>query len=246
MYNKNIILSDFNERLKGRFCMIGKKLFGGMLCITCLLFGTSAALAADEESVENPAVSQVVAAQSIQGESVATLNQMRALAWKHNHLAPDLAPYYLKMGEKYGIRGDVAFCQAALETNWWRYDGLVRARQYNYSNLGKLYEKAIPNENINGANHYCVWYMVGDNGASFATPEDGVEAQFQHLYGALTNDPLPAGFYLKDSGFNEMERGTAVNWDDLEPIGPCELTEDMSYGETIVQDFYAEMLQLKK
>ena len=228
--------------------MIGKKLVGGMLCMVCLLFGTAGAFAAEgEESIAaDPIAAQVTAAQSIQGESVATLNQMRALAWKHNHLAPDLAPYYLKMGEKYGIRGDVAFCQAALETDWWRYTGLVRARQYNYSNLGKLYEKAVPNEDIHGANHYCVWYMVGDNGASFATPEDGVEAHFQHLYAALTGEPLPEGFHLRDCSFNVMERGTALNWDDLEPVGPCELTEGMSYGETIVQDYYAQMLQLKK
>ena len=72
---------------------------------------------------------------SILGEPMVSSQQLRALALKNNPNAPDLADLYIKIGKEYGVRGDIAFCQAAKETGWWQYGGLVEPEQYNYCGL---------------------------------------------------------------------------------------------------------------
>lgn len=53
---------------------------------------------------------------SIMGESMVSSAELKRLALKNNPNAPDLADLYIKIGKEYGIRGDIAFCQAAKET----------------------------------------------------------------------------------------------------------------------------------
>lgn len=56
---------------------------------------------------------------SIFGQPRVSAEKMRAYAARRNPQAPDVAGMYLEMGARCGIRGDVAFCQAMLDTHTW-------------------------------------------------------------------------------------------------------------------------------
>lgn len=136
---------------------------------------------------------------AIMGTAEATAGQMLAYLRKVNPDAPDLTELYLDIGERYGIRGDMAFAQAIKETGYWRFGGSVSASQNNYAGIG----------------------AVGSTvqGASFPTREEGVEAHIQHLYGYATDAPLPKGTVIVDPRFELLElaglRGAAPYWEDL-------------------------------
>lgn len=136
---------------------------------------------------------------AIMGKAEATAGQMLAYLRKVNPEAPDLTELYLDIGQRYGVRGDMAFAQAIKETGYWRFGGSVSASQNNYAGIG----------------------AVGSTvqGASFPTPEEGVEAHIQHLYGYATDAPLREGTVIVDPRFELLElaglRGSAPYWEDL-------------------------------
>ncbi|MFC0216423.1 glucosaminidase domain-containing protein [Paenibacillus chartarius] len=135
----------------------------------------------------------------ILGAPTMTADQMRQYVRSVNPSAPDYAELYLSIGRRYHVRGDLAFAQSILETNYWRFGGSVNASQNNFAGLGSTSRT--------------------EAGASFPTPELGIEAQIQHLYGYATAAPLPAGTTLVDPRFSILQsaglRGTAPNWEDL-------------------------------
>lgn len=177
----------------------------------------------------------------IMGESVATSEQLRTVLRKNNPNAPDLVDLYLSIGKEYGIRGDLAFCQAAKETGWWRYGGLVKPEQNNYCGLGATGRPATGEENLNGANPNRVWFIEGDHGAYFRTPADGVEAHIQHLYAYATKQPLPRGKEIIDPRFTLVTRGIAPKWIDLN--GRWAVPGN-NYGQSIISDYYGQAVPL--
>lgn len=78
----------------------------------------------------------------------------------------ELVYLYLKEGQEEGIRGDLALCQALLETGNFTYGGLVTFEQNNFCGLGSTGK--------------------GFKGASFKTAAIGVEAHLQHLMAYAT------------------------------------------------------------
>jgi len=46
--------------------------------------------------------------------------RMQAYVRRRNPHAPEVAELYVRVGEAYGVRGDVAFCQSVYETQAWR------------------------------------------------------------------------------------------------------------------------------
>ncbi|WP_277673624.1 glucosaminidase domain-containing protein [Piscibacillus halophilus] len=126
--------------------------------------------------------------------------------------APDIANYYLELGKKYSVRGDVAFAQAILETDYFRFTGLVQPDQNNYAGIG-----ATGPEN---------------SGASFETPEEGVRAHIQHLYAYASNRSLPEGEELVDPRFDLVTRASAPTWFGLN--GKWAVPGD-SYGQSIIR-----------
>ena len=78
----------------------------------------------------------------------------------------EIVELYLKEGAEEGIRGDLALCQALLETGNFTYGGLVTPEQNNFCGLGSTGK--------------------GFKGASFATAAEGVEAHLQHLMAYAT------------------------------------------------------------
>ncbi len=107
----------------------------------------------------------------------------------------ELVNLYLSIGEKYGVRGDIAFCQAIKETNWFRFTGDVKSDQNNFCGLGAT---------GNGA-----------EGEHFFSPQIGVRAHIQHLFAYATKDNIPQGETIVDPRFSLVNRGSAIKWTGL-------------------------------
>ena len=136
--------------------------------------------------------------ESILGEAQIDARTLWLFVRRHNADFPiEIAEAFLSIGRSYGIRGDVALCQAIIETGWFRFaDGTaVTPDPHNYCGLG-----------VTGR---------GQRGASFETIEDGVRAHLQHLYAYASTDPLPSGEPLLDPRFSLVKRGVASSWHDL-------------------------------
>lgn len=209
--------------------------------------------AVDKPAVDEPGQNLDMEA-LIMGEAQVSAKQLRALLYKNNPNAPDLVDLYLQIGAKYGVRGDLAFCQAAKETGWWRFTGIVQPWQNNYCGLGATGVAATGEEDLLGADPSRVRYEAGVHGAIFATPADGVEAQIQHLYAYATRKPLPDWATLVDPRFSKVTRGCAPRWIDLggkwaypgydrnkySSLEEAFANQD-TYGHSIIKHYYAQM-----
>lgn len=134
----------------------------------------------------------------IQGLPQVDAETMTRFVARHNpSFDPSLARMFIDIGRRYGIRGDVALCQAILETGWFRFaDGTaVCPSQYNYCGLGVT--------------------RGGMKGAAFESMEQGVTAMMQHLFAYCTTAPLPDDDLLVDPRFSLVARGSATTWEDL-------------------------------
>ena len=178
------------------------------------VLGSNVHAAADDEDsigpwdvIESPSVqytepdtalSSAEAAMMILGEPTVDAETMWRFVNKVNPDFPiEIAQAYIEVGRRYGIRGDIALCQAVIETGWFRFaDGTaVRPEQHNYCGLGV--EKR------------------GMTGCSFSSIEEGVTAQLQHLYAYAADTPLPDGEKMVDPRFKLVKRGCAQSWHDL-------------------------------
>lgn len=172
----------------------------------------------------------------IRGQSVLNADQLQALMLENNPNAPrELPALYLRIGAEYGIRGDIAFCQAAKETGWWKYGGLVQPYQNNYCGLSATGQAATGLEDLRGADPDRVRLENGVHGAIFQTPEAGVEAHIQHLYAYACREPLPDGKSLLDPRYILITRGIAPLWSDLNGRWAV---PGIGYGESILLDYY--------
>lgn len=172
----------------------------------------------------------------IMGQSVLNAEQLLALMVKNNPGAPrELPALYLRIGAEYGIRGDIAFCQAAKETGWWKYGGLVQPNQNNYCGLSATGQAATGSEDLRGADPSRVRFENGVHGAIFSTPAAGVEAHIQHLYAYACSKNLPPGKSLLDPRFVLVSRGIAPCWSDLNGRWAV---PGVGYGESILLDYY--------
>ena len=147
---------------------------------------------------ENPTGNSIENSMSILGEAIVDAESMWRFVSEVNADFPiELARHYYEVGSIYGIRGDIALCQAIIETGWFRFDKgtAVQPHQHNYCGLGVL--------------------KRGMQGHSFDTPRDGVTAQIQHLYAYASTSPLPTGEKKLDKRFGLVNRGSAMTWEDL-------------------------------
>lgn len=109
----------------------------------------------------------------------------------------EVAEAFFSIGERYGIRGDIALCQAIIETGWFRFDNgtAVKPSAHNYCGLGVK--------------------KRGDKGCRFHSVEEGVTAMIQHLYAYACSDRLPKGEKMVDPRFGYVSRGCAPTWERL-------------------------------
>ncbi|PWK08370.1 S-layer homology domain-containing protein [Tumebacillus permanentifrigoris] len=146
----------------------------------------------------------------ILGQPEATAFQLRNYLHQVNPSAPDYSTWYLTIGRKYGVRGDIAFCQSLLETNYWRFGNLVLPEQNNFAGIGA----------VGGA----------ERGNVFPTPQAGIEAQIQHLYAYSSSLPLPANTVQIDPRFGLVTRGIAPAFENLSG----RWASDANYGAKII------------
>lgn len=150
-------------------------------------------------------------------------------------LIPDLAELYIKIGAQYGIRGDIAFCQAAKETGFWQFTGSVQPWQNNYCGLWATGSPLTGQESLNGADSSLVRFETGVHGAIFVSPEAGVEAHIQHLYAYATKNPLPPSKVLIDPRYSLVSRGIGTTWLKLNARWAVPGT---IYGQSIIYDYW--------
>lgn len=170
-------------------------------------------------------------------QQVARLTPSLASQGKVINITPKVAELYLKIGAEYGVRGDLAFCQAAKETGYWQFMGSVQPWQNNYCGLYAIGSPLTGMESGNGADPDLVWFMPGVHGAIFATPKAGVEAHIQHLYAYAVKKELPAGKELVDPRYTLVSRGIAPTWLGLNARWAVPGT---TYGQSIIFDYWAK------
>ncbi|MCH5346861.1 MAG: glucosaminidase domain-containing protein [Muribaculaceae bacterium] len=138
------------------------------------------------------------AATPIRGVCQVDSTAMTAFVRQYNpNFDPAIARAFHEIGNRYGIRGDIALCQAILETGWFRFDNgtAVAPSQHNYCGMGVI--------------------KTGDSGCNFESVEAGVTALIQHLYAYCCSDELPEGEVIIDPRYKLVKRGSAPCWEDL-------------------------------
>ena len=152
----------------------------------------------------------------IQGCIEVDSTAMTAFVRHHNpNFDPAIAQAFQEVGEIYGIRGDIALCQAIIETGWFRFDNgtAVEASQHNYCGMGVT--------------------QRGNQGCSFESIREGVTALIQHLYAYCCDDDLPDGEEIVDPRYRYVARGCAPCWEDL--TGRWAMNEQ--YAHNILRQF---------
>jgi len=108
------------------------------------------------------------------------------------------AQAYINEANAEGVNSDVAFIQMCLETNYLRFGGQVKAKQYNFAGIGAL-------DN-------------GVQGASFKNIQTGIRAQIQHLKAYASSAPLnnkvvdPRFTYVKRNSVKYVSQLGNGNW----------------------------------
>ena len=172
-----------------------------------------------------PHVSQVKET-AIMGSSIATAEQLNEYLLSVNPRATEylhLAAIFLDEGKKEGVRGDGAFCQALIETGYFKFGGDVKPGQHNYAGLGAT---------------------GGVPGLTFIDDRTGIRAQIQHLKAYATTVQLTQA--CVDPRYKYVSKGCAQTFECLsgkwavpgysgyESLDAARVAKD-SYGDHIVQ-----------
>ncbi len=198
-------------------------------------------MATSELSIKGPAIATAEQLRSwVKAEEPRLRQKVEREMGREFQPIPDLADLYLRIGEEYGIRGDLAFAQAAKETHYWQYTGLVQPDQNNYCGLWATGTALTGDENLNGADSSRVVLEPGRHGATFTSPEAGVEAHIQHLYAYASTEPLPQGKELLSPRFALVQRGCAPTWQGLNARWAVPGT---TYGQSIIHDYWLPSLK---
>ncbi len=108
-----------------------------------------------------------------------------------------------------GVRAEVAFCQAMLETGWLQFGGAVDIAAYNFAGIGAV-------DSSPGSYNW------------FPDVRTGARAQVQHLKAYASYDPLNQ--WCVDPRFNYVDRGCAPY---VESLGNGKWASSASYGSNI-------------
>lgn len=135
----------------------------------------------------------------IMGNAEATAAQMIAyIKEKNPNVAQsviDMIPHYISEGAAEGVSGDIAFAQSCVETGNFAFPQDTCAVTLDQNN-------------------FCMLGVIGtfDKGNSFATPQQGIRAQIQHLKAYASIDALNGE--CVDPRFKYVLRGCApyVEW----------------------------------
>ena len=142
----------------------------------------------------------------------------------------DFCKLYYDICEDYGIKAEVAFCQAMKETNFLKFGGDVKQTQFNFAGLGATGNSV--------------------SGASFNSIEEGIRAHIQHLYAYADKNASEASIKaiegkgdksLVDPRFQFVTKGSAINVEHLgqkeNPIPGLGWATAERYGYSIVENY---------
>ena len=141
----------------------------------------------------------------IMGKSSATVTNMVSLYNSTGYSYPsiyaskgassieDYCQLVLEEANAEGVKAEILFAQAMLETGWLQFGGSVKASQCNFSGIGAVNATA--------------------GGASFDDVRTGLRAQVQHLKAYASTEPLKNA--CVDPRFEKVERGVAPCVEDL-------------------------------
>lgn len=158
----------------------------------------------------------------IMGKSAASVSSMVSLFNSTGHTYPtiyaskgattinDFCQIVLEEANAEGVKAEILFAQAMLETGWLRFGGSVKAEQCNFGGIGAVNATA--------------------GGASFGDVRSGLRAQAQHLKAYASKEPL--NNLCVDPRFEKVERGVAPCVEDLN--GRWAVPGD-GYGQRIVK-----------
>ncbi len=156
----------------------------------------------------------------ILGAPQATVRQAQKWAMGRNahQRFVDIAQAYWEIGQAIGIRPEVAYAQSAKETAFGRYGGVVSPGMNNWA--GIKVRTGGANEDINAHE-------------SFATPEDGGRAHFNHLAAYTGLEPIghPHGRYYT---VKSLSWAGTVKY--VEELG-AKWAPNLDYGDSIVRDY---------
>lgn len=135
----------------------------------------------------------------------------------------DVAPVYWRYGELTGIRPEVLYAQSAKETAFGRYGGVVSPEMNNWAGIKTRQGGPCDERSAH---------------ESFATPEDGVRAHFNHMSAYVGIEPIgiPHGRYHV-----VMRLGLAGTVRHLEELGG-RWAPAKDYGTSIVNDYLVPLL----
>ena len=158
------------------------------------------------------------------GAAQVTVEQ--AKKWAENRGAAqifiDIADTYWKYGEITGIRPELLYAQAAKEKNFGKYTGAVLPEQNNWA--------GIKTTTATGDTTY--------DHETFATPDDGVRAHFNHMSAYIGLEPIgePHGRYNIVAKLTWA--GTVKNLEDL----GGRWCPDLYYGYSILHNYIEPMM----
>ncbi len=141
----------------------------------------------------------------IMGKSAASVSSMVSLYNSTGHTYPtiyaskgattinDFCQIVLEEANAEGVKAEILFAQAMLETGWLKFGGSVKAEQCNFGGIGAVNATA--------------------GGASFGDVRSGLRAQVQHLKAYASKEPLNNP--CVDPRFEKVKRGVAPCVEDL-------------------------------
>ena len=157
----------------------------------------------------------------------AQISYEAAQRWAKDRGADDrfieIAPTYWKYGEITGLRPEILYAQAAKETAFGRYTGAVKPEMNNWA--------GIKIKNPTGDKT--------EDHETFATPDDGVRAHFNHMGAYAGLKPIGEAhdrYYVVKS---ISWAGTVKN---LEALGG-RWCPDLYYGYSILHDMLEPMMK---
>jgi hypothetical protein len=164
----------------------------------------SVAAVALAAALPSPAAGQAPAATGTPVLGASLLGPAQITAWYESTGVESRSPtavarvarLFVEEGAVQGVRGDIAFAQAMLETGYLRYGGLVEPADHNFGGIG--------------ACDSC------ERGLRFPDPETGVRAHVQHLwaYASPTADAAALARPVVDVRFaNVRPPGRAPLWE---------------------------------
>ncbi len=174
-----------------------------------------------------PANNQFSEKTTIQGSATVSVEQAQlwAVGRQAHQRFIDIAPLYWAYGRNMGLRPEVLYAQAAIETNFGKYDNRVPPEYNNWAGI-----KIVEAEGNSTEDH-----------EAFDSPEEGVRAHYNHMAAYVGIGPFgePHGRY--HIALKQTWAGSVVTVEDLSGKWTSSLDYHV-YIITLMEQMYATVL----